>query len=122
LVKEIAWRLFGGADFLLSLLGILPPKKLRRENRVLRDLDGRALLGDEELDPATRALQLDRGPPGRLLIGGRGTSRSWSCRGWMWAIREPGQFLPGPRPCHFVSRFPWRLPPQPVRGRSSRSG
>jgi hypothetical protein len=49
------WR---GRDLILSLLGILLPKKMRVRVKILRDVDGVALFGDEELPQADRELEL----------------------------------------------------------------
>jgi hypothetical protein len=57
-IKEAVWRILGLPDFILSLLGILWPKKMRVEVKILRDTNGVALLGDEELPQADREDQL----------------------------------------------------------------
>lgn len=57
-VKEAVWRILGLPDYILSLLGILFPKKMRVEVKILRDTNGVALLGDEELPQADREQQL----------------------------------------------------------------
>jgi hypothetical protein len=59
-IKEVVWRALGIIDLILSLLGILIPKKMRLQVMVLRDLDGTALLGDEELSTAAREAELQR--------------------------------------------------------------
>lgn len=57
-LKEAFWRILGLPDLILSLLGILIPKKLRVRVTILRDTDGKALYGDEELPQADREREL----------------------------------------------------------------
>ena len=53
-LRELAWRMVGIPDLVLSLFGVLRPKKMRIQVAVLRDVDGRALLADDELPAADR--------------------------------------------------------------------
>jgi hypothetical protein len=61
-VKEFFWRVLGLTiglpEFILSLFGIYIPKKMRIKVMILRDVDGKALFGDEELPAPTRDAQL----------------------------------------------------------------
>jgi hypothetical protein len=57
-IKEGIWRIIGLPDLILSLLGILLPKKMRVRVKILRDVDGNALFGDEELPQADREFEL----------------------------------------------------------------
>jgi hypothetical protein len=47
-LRELARRMVGIPDLVLSLFGVLRPKKTRIRVAVLRDVDGRALLADDE--------------------------------------------------------------------------
>lgn len=57
-IKEGFWRIIGLPDLILSLLGILIPKKMRVRVTILRNVDGKALFGDEELPQADREREL----------------------------------------------------------------
>lgn len=57
LLIEILNRAIGVVDFLLTLLGIMLPKKMRVGIVVLRDAQGNALLADDRLPPADLADQ-----------------------------------------------------------------
>jgi hypothetical protein len=57
-IKEAFWRIIGIPDFILSVLGILIPKKMRVRVTILRDVDGKALFGDEELPQSEREREL----------------------------------------------------------------
>ena len=45
IIKELFWRGIGVLDLIGSLFGILWPKKMRIQVKILRDVDGKALFG-----------------------------------------------------------------------------
>jgi hypothetical protein len=59
-LKEIGNRVAGLVDAILTLIGIMLPKRLRIRVVILRDVDGRALLGDERLPQAQRDAQMQQ--------------------------------------------------------------
>jgi hypothetical protein len=57
-IKELVWRIIGIPDLILSLFGVLIPKKMRVRVTILRDVDGKALFADDELPQADKDLEL----------------------------------------------------------------
>lgn len=59
-IRELVNRIVGIVDFILTLLDIMLPKRIRIRFVILRNHSGEALLGDENLPDAVRQAQLQR--------------------------------------------------------------